>query len=260
MRENLDRAHEMVMNRTKLRRKVVGAMIYPASVVFITLALVTLLLVVVVPRFEEIYAQLGSQLPFFTRVVVGMSSYVPYLLALIAAMVAFTFAAIRKGRSDDHVAGRIDTIKSRIPLVGNLIVKSSIARIAGTMAGLHSSGVNLLTALDHARAVAGLRAHAKAIDQVREAVADGASVAAAMAQTQAFPDMFVQYIGVGEESGTLGEMLERYSESANEEVEETAGNIVRLIEPAMMVVIGAVIGFFLLALYLPILSIGNQIQ
>lgn len=260
LKENLARAAEMVVQRNRLRRRVTGALIYPSAVVLITVALVTLLLLVVVPRFKQIYDQLGSQLPVFTRFVIALSKGAPWFVLFAAAATAALVATVRRSRRDEQVAGRLDMVKTRIPLIGQLIEKSSVARVAQTFAGMLSSGVNVLTALDHARNVAGLRRHAKALEAARDAVSDGSSVAGALAQSGAFPDMLVQYVAVGEQSGKLAEMMERYAAGANEEVEETASNIIRLIEPLMMVMIGIVVGLFVLALYLPILTIGNQIQ
>jgi type IV pilus assembly protein PilC len=146
-----------------------------------------------------------------------------------------------------------------MPLVGKLFEKSSVARLASTLAALLGAGVPLLECLKYASLSVGLKTHEVALNVARERVTDGVPLAIALHETGVFPELMVQLVTVGSETGALPEMMAKYSESALEELNESAESLTTLIEPLMMVVIGGIVGIFLVALYLPVLDISSKI-
>lgn len=247
-------------SRMRLRSKVRTAMLYPSAILVIALGLVAVLMVVVVPKFEAIYEQTGGELPAMTQVVVAASAQFPLFLAGVGILVALGAYTRVQSRRDARLRARMDRAKFALPLVGKLSRQAADARVASTMASLLGSGVSLLEALDYAAQSAGSSVHAAALMEVKERLGEGATLAAAMERTQVFPELMVQLIAVGEESGSLAGLLEKYATTASEQVEETASSLTTLVEPAIMVVIGGIVGVFLLALYLPIISVSQNIQ
>jgi type IV pilus assembly protein PilC len=254
------RIGEMLDNRIALRRKIVGALTYPIAVIVITVLLVATLLIVVVPRFEDIYDSLGSELPGITQVVVNASGNAPLVLGFILALSAGLFALLKFSKRNEALGMAVDRVKLRLPLVGKLIGKGVHARVASTLASLVSSGVTLLDALEFASEAAGSGPHRVSLLSIKRKLADGATFSVSLGEDELWPDLMSQLIAVGEEAGSLPVMLERYAERTRDEVDAAATNMTRLIEPLMMVVIGGVVGVFLLALYLPIFNLGSQLN
>ena len=259
LEDSLRRAVEQMDSRLRLRRKVRSAMFYPSSVLGITVLLIGILLLFVVPRFEKIYAELGSNLPAVTKVVLGLANQAP----LVAVLTLFTFIAavvgIRRLRSTDQGRFRFDQARLRIPYVGSLLEKAATARVASTFSALLSAGVPLLESLTYAGEAVGLRTHEVALEQARQRVSDGVTLATALEETGRFPELMIQLITVGQETGALPSMMGKYSEAAAEELADSADTLTSLIEPLMMVVIGGVVGIFLVALYLPVIELGGAI-
>lgn len=254
------RISTMLATRIGLRRKIIGALTYPIAVMVITIVLVAALLLLVVPRFEDIYDSLGSELPAITKVVVGLSANAPAALAVVLAIVAGVLATLRLSRRNEELGMKVDRIKLRLPLVGKLIAKGVNARVASTISSLISSGVPLLDALEYAADAAASHPHKRSLLEVKRRLADGSTFSAALADEPLWPEMMVQLIAVGEEAGSLPSMMERYADQTVIEVDAAATGMTKLIEPLLMVVIGAIVGVFLLALYLPIFNLGSQIR
>lgn len=256
---SIRRAAEQMEARQKLRRKVRSALFYPASVLAITVLLVTILLLFVVPRFERIYSELGSELPFITKLVLTLSNQAPLVITatLVAAFAASI--ALRRWRSTPSGRLRFDALRLRIPLIGSLLEKAATARVASTLSALLSAGVPLLDCLSYAAQAVGLRTHEQALESARERVTDGVPLAVALAETGRFPELMIQLITVGSETGALPAMMGKYSEAASEELAQSAESLTTMIEPAMMLVIGGVVGIFLVALYLPVIELGSAL-
>lgn len=253
------RSADQMDARQRLRRKVRSAMFYPSSVLAITVLLVTILLLFVVPRFEKIYEQLGSELPAVTKAVLALSSQAP--LAITATLLA-AFAAlvgIRRLRSTDEGRYRFDSLRLRIPVIGALLEKGATARVASTLAALLSAGVPLLESISYAGQAVGLRTHELALEEVRARVTDGVPLATALEATGRFPDLMVQLVTVGTETGALPTMMSKYSEAASEELTQSAEGLTTMIEPIMMLLIGGIVGVFLVALYLPVIELGSTL-
>jgi len=259
LEDALRRAVDQMDSRLRLRRKVRSAMFYPASVLGITVLLIGVLLLFVVPRFEKIYAELGSNLPAVTKVVLGLANQAPLVAVLGLLAVFATVVGLRRLRSTEQGRFRFDQARLRIPYVGTLLEKAATARVASTFSALLSAGVPLLESLTYAGQAVGLRTHEVALDQARQRVSDGVTLAAALEETGRFPELMIQLITVGQETGALPSMMAKYSEAAAEELADSADTLTSLIEPLMMVVIGGVVGIFLVALYLPVIELGGAI-
>jgi type IV pilus assembly protein PilC len=258
--EALKKAHSLQSARLKMRRKVRSAMFYPVTVLVVAVVLVTVLVTLVVPKFKDIYASTGGELPALTQFVLNLSARAPLFIAVMGALVAGVIAVITRARTDAGLRMKMHRVRLRIPVFGNLLAKGAIARIAATMASMLSAGVESLQALEYAAETAGSEPHRLALLDVRQRVGDGATFAEAFANAQLFPELMVQLAQVGEETGSLPMLLTRYSVTAGEELENSADAVTQMIEPMLMVVIGGVVGVFLMALYLPILNLGQTIS
>lgn len=254
----LRRAADLLEARLRLRRKIRSALTYPMMVVVVTASLITVLLVVVVPRFEQIYTSTGGELPALTQTVIALSKQVPlFTLATVALVVALA-ALFRRSKTDAALARRVDMAKMRVPLLGKLVRKGALARVATTVSSLVGSGVPITESLGLASQTAGSAPFAAALQNARERVGEGRPLSKALAESPLFPALMLQLIEVGEETGSMVEVLEKYARTSAEELEEASEALTRLVEPLLMVVIGGVVAVFVLALYLPIINLGQQ--
>jgi type IV pilus assembly protein PilC len=256
---SIKKAATELESKERLKKKVKGALFYPAAVLAITVLLVSALLLFVVPKFESIYGDMGSGLPGITKVVLTLSDRAGVFFLIMGLLITGLVFAIKNWRKKESGALKFDQIKIKMPLVGKLFEKSSVARLASTLAALLGAGVPLLECLKYASLSVGLKTHEVALNVARERVTDGVPLAIALHETGVFPELMVQLITVGSETGALPEMMAKYSESALEELNESAESLTTLIEPLMMVVIGGIVGIFLVALYLPVLDISSKI-
>lgn len=256
---SIKKAATELESKERLKKKVKGALFYPAAVLAITVLLVSALLLFVVPKFESIYGDMGSGLPGITKVVLTLSDRAGVFFLIMGFLITGLVFAIKNWRKKESGALKFDQIKIKMPLVGKLFEKSSVARLASTLAALLGAGVPLLECLKYASLSVGLKTHEVALNVARERVTDGVPLAIALHETGVFPELMVQLITVGSETGALPEMMAKYSESALEELNESAESLTTLIEPLMMVVIGGIVGIFLVALYLPVLDISSKI-
>jgi type IV pilus assembly protein PilC len=256
---SIKKAASELESKQRLMKKVKGALFYPGAVLAITILLVSALLLFVVPKFESIYGDMGSTLPTITKVVLTLSDKAGLFFTILAILLSIIFFMIKKWRKSEVGALKFDQIKIKLPLVGKLFEKSSVARLASTLSALLGAGVPLLECLKYASISVGLKTHEVALLKARERVTDGIPLAVALHETGVFPELMIQLITVGSETGALPEMMAKYSESALDELNESAESLTTLIEPLMMVVIGGIVGIFLVALYLPVLDISSKI-
>jgi type IV pilus assembly protein PilC len=245
--------------KERLKKKVKSALFYPAAVLAITILLVSALLLFVVPKFESIYGDMGSSLPTVTKVVLALSDKAGIFFTVLGVLSAGSYIAVKRWRENEAGALKFDKIKIKLPLVGKLFEKSSVARLSSTLAALLGAGVPLLECLKYASLSVGLKTHEMALIRAKERVTDGIPLSVALYETGVFPELMIQLITVGSETGALPEMMAKYSESAIEELNDTTESMTTLIEPLMMVVIGGIVGIFLVALYLPVLDISSKI-
>jgi type IV pilus assembly protein PilC len=242
----------------KLKNKVVSAMFYPIIVLVIAVAIMAFLLVYIVPKFEQIFADMlgGKPLPGLTQFVIGTSNFVKgNVLLIIGVVVVFivlynVMARTKGGRAF------IDAVKLKTPLFGDLIKKGAISRFTRTLGTLVTSGVPILQALNITRDTAGNVVLANAIQHVHDSVKEGESIVAPLEKSGIFPPMVVSMIDVGEETGQLPEIADVY----DDEVDNTVAGLTSLLEPIMIVFLAVVVGTIVIALFLPLISIISGLQ
>lgn len=238
-----------------LSRKVKGALIYPAVILVAAVAAIGILLMVVVPTFEQMFASFDQALPLPTQLVLGASRFLQEnFLLLMGGLAAGGFGFYRWIQTPD---GRLafDRFTLQVPIVGDLVKKSAVARFTRTLGTLLSSGVSILEGLEITAKTAGNEVVKKAVMGSREAIAGGEPVADPLGETEVFPPMVTQMIHVGEQTGSLDEMLDKVADFYEDEVDAAVESLVKAIEPVMMVVIGSIVAVVVVAMYLPIFSL-----
>ncbi|WP_028773318.1 type II secretion system F family protein [Shewanella waksmanii] len=241
-----------------LKSKIKKAMFYPAAVVMVAVGVTTLLLLFVVPQFEEIFAGFGAELPAFTQLVIKISEWLQaswYIF--LAAIIVGVFLFVRTHRNSQKFRDQIDTLVLKIPAVGPILHKAAMARFARTLATTFAAGVPLIEGLESAAGASGNYIYRSALLKVREEVMAGMQMNVAMRTTGIFPDMLIQMVMIGEESGGLDEMLNKVANIYEMQVDDAVDGLSSLIEPIMMVVIGTLVGGLIVAMYLPIFQMGK---
>jgi general secretion pathway protein F len=254
----LNRLTDYLERAGELRDEVRSAMVYPIILTITAFASVTVLLTYVLPKFAAIFAQAGHALPFSARMLLGTSQMMrSYWWAGLLVGVLGTFGVMHYIRTP---GGRLqwDQLKLRLFLLGELTRKVAVARFARTLGTLLRSGVPMLQALDIVRDVSGNLVIAQAIDEVKVGVRGGSGVAGPLSHTGAFPQLALQMIGVGEETGKLDEMLLQVAEYFDKEVRQQVKRLTSLLEPVLLLVGGVVVGFVVLSMFSAIFSINNM--
>ncbi|MBI2963186.1 MAG: type II secretion system F family protein [Deltaproteobacteria bacterium] len=244
----------------RLRAKIKGAMIYPASILTVAVAVTAILLVYVIPVFAELFSSFGQALPAPTQFVINLSNFtVRFFPYIITALVVAVFLVVWLYRTEQ---GRlsIDGFLLRLPVFGDLFRKSSVARFTRTLGTLVSSGVPILDALAITARTAGNRVVEKAVLATRISISEGKTIAEPLTQSKVFPPMVCQMIAVGETTGALDSMLGKIAEFYEEEVDNTIANLTALMEPIVIVFLGVVIGGLVISMYLPIFQLGSVIS
>lgn len=263
----LKRLAEYQEKAHKLKGKIVSAMVYPVIVMFIAVAIMTFLMLFIVPKFKAMFADMGGQdLPLISRVVFGFSDNMlanPYvlpnavwlLIVIVLGYIAFSaWAATKKGRVV------VDNLKLKIPIFGDIQQKSAIARFTRTLGTLVTSGVPILQALNITRDTAGNVVVSNAIDKVHEAVKEGESIVTPLTATGIFPNLVVSMVDVGEETGQLPEMLLKIADVYDDEVDGAVTALTSILEPIMIVILALVVGAIVFALFLPLIKVIQQMQ
>src|SRR5438552_1552746 len=258
----LNRLAEFQEKATKIKNKVVSAMVYPIIVMTMAVGIMCFLMVFIVPKFETIFHDLlgNKPLPPVTTFVINVSGFMKnHGLVLLAAVVAVVFLYKFIGRTR---AGRlaIDSFKLRMPLFGNLNRKTAISRFARTLGTLVTSGVPILQALNITRETAGNAAIALAISHVHDSVKEGESIVQPLEASRVFPPMVVSMVDVGEETGKLPEMLLKIADVYDDEVDNAVAGLTSALEPIMIVFLAVVVGTIVLALFTPLTSIITGLQ
>ncbi|MDH5730785.1 MAG: type II secretion system F family protein, partial [Gammaproteobacteria bacterium] len=242
------------MIKSKLRR----AMVYPIAVIAIGILVTVILLIKVVPEFQKLFANFGNDLPVATKMVISMSEFVQewWLLSfIVVAGLSFSFTRARK--TSDVFNDRFDQVILTLPLFGGLLRKGVIARYSRTLATMFSAGVPLVEALESVAGAAGNRVYARAIMRMRDGVATGQQLQMTMHQSKLFPNMAVQMVAIGEESGSLDVMLSKVADFYEREVDEGVDSLSKLMEPLIMVILGGLVGGLVIAMYMPIFNMGK---
>jgi len=243
-----------------LKSKIKKAMFYPIAVVVVAFIVTTILLIFVVPQFEEIFSSFGAELPAFTQFVLGISRFVQdygIFIAIAVGIAGFLFG--RAYKKSQKLRDSCDKLVLKIPVIGEILKKASIARFTRTLATTFSAGVPLIGALESAAGASGNAVYREAILYMRKEVAGGIPMHVAMRATNVFPDMVTQMIAIGEESGAVDEMLSKIAAIYEAEVDDMVDGLTSLLEPMIMAVLGVVIGGLIVAMYLPIFDMGNVV-
>lgn len=259
--ETLLRLADILEAQLSLRSKIRSAMAYPAVIGVLIVSVTTAMIVFVVPVFSNLYAELGggASLPLPTQLLITLSEIITGYWWLLIALLGFSIWGFRRWTATD--SGRLtwDTLKLKAPVFGKLAHKTALSRFSRTLAVLSRTGVPILQAIDIVADTSGNQLVAKALDEVKESVRSGESLAAPLSRHKVFPPMVVQMMTVGEETGELDQMLAKVADFYESEVEDTVSALTSLIEPLLIVVMGVTVGGILIALYLPIFNIAGLV-
>ncbi|AHE99261.1 type II secretion system F family protein [Thioalkalivibrio paradoxus] len=256
----LDKVATYKEKTESLKAKIKKAMFYPAAVIVVAIVVTAILLIFVVPQFEALFVGFGADLPAFTRMVVNLSEFVQaWWWAILAAMVAIGFVFVQLRRRSPRFSRFVDLAVLRIPAIGPILRKAAVARFARTLSTMFAAGVPLVEALRSVAGATGNALYAEATERMREETAAGAQLQWSMRNTNVFPNMVVQMVAIGEESGSLDSMLAKVADFYEEEVDNAVDSLSSLLEPLIMVVLGVLIGGLVIAMYLPIFMLGQVI-
>jgi type IV pilus assembly protein PilC len=243
-----------------LIRKVKGAMIYPSVIMAVAGIAVTVLLIFVIPVFENLFTSAGLALPLPTRIVMGASRFLKgYWYVVLGAIVAAVFM-FKRYRATSNGRLKIDKFMLKVPVLGDVLRKSAVSRFTRTLGTLISSGVSILDGLEITAKTAGNRVVQDAIMESRSSIAGGDTIAQPLKKSGVFPPMVISMISVGEQTGGLDEMLSKIADFYDEEVDAAVSNLLSLLEPVMIVFLGVVVGGMVVSMYLPIFDMINAVQ
>jgi type IV pilus assembly protein PilC len=243
----------------RLKRKVKGAMVYPAITITVAVVVVAVILVFVIPVFQEMFADFGSALPGPTIIVIAISDFVKSKIHyIIGALILFAIA-LKYYYKTDKGKLTVDAFLLKLPVFGMLLRKVAVAKFTRTMGTMLGSGVAILEALDIVAKTSGNRIIENAIYSVRSGIAEGRTMADPLSTSGVFPSMVCQMIAVGESTGALDAMLEKIADFYDEEVDQAVENLTAMIEPMMIVFLGIVIGGLIVAMYLPIFKMAGAV-
>jgi type IV pilus assembly protein PilC len=253
----LQRLSGYIEKSVKLTGKVKGAMTYPITVIIIAVTVVGIIMVKVIPVFSQMYEGMGSSLPFPTQVCIMLSNAIInyfFLIVIFVALIVFGIKQYYKTPSGHLI---LDTLILRIPIIGDMLRKVAVARFCRTLGTLTSSGVPILEGMDITARTAGNMVIQNAILKAREAVEQGRNIAGPLAETKVFPPMVIQMVGVGEATGALDAMLSKVADFYEDEVDNAVAAMTAMMEPMIIAVLGGVIGFIVVAMYMPIFNLAN---
>lgn len=256
----LNRLAAYIEKTVKLKKRIKGAMTYPVTVLCVAFLVIAIILVYVIPVFQEMFKGFGADLPKATQIVVWMSDMAKkYILHGIGGIVILIFSFKRFYRTE---RGRVqvDRFLLRLPLFGTLIRKVAVAKFTRTLSTMLSSGVPILDGLDIVAKTAGNKTVEAAVYRTRDSISEGRTIAEPLAETRVFPPMVVQMIAVGEATGELDAMLAKIADFYDEEVDNAVAALTSMIEPMLMVFLGGAVGAMIISMYLPIFSMAGAIS
>ncbi len=263
----LNRLAEYQEKAQKLKNKIVSAMVYPAIVMFIAIAILIFLMVFIVPKFKEMFAETDSELPLISRIVFGFSEFclgrpllgIPNIVWVIIAcfILYLILGAIGKTKGGRQF---IDKMKLNLPVFGDIQRKSAVSRFSRTLGTLVTSGVPILQALNITRDTAGNVVISQAISKVHEAVKEGESIVTPLSSSGVFPNMVISMVDVGEETGQLPEMLLKVADVYDDEVDNAVTALTSILEPIMIVILALVVGAVVFALFLPLIKMISNMS
>lgn len=256
----LDRVASYMEKTETLKKKVKKAMTYPIAVVVVAMIVTGILLVKVVPQFEDLFHGFGAELPAFTQMVIHLSEWMQEWWFVIFIGIAIVVASFKEGiRRSPNFADNVDKFMLKIPIIGEIVEKSAIARFGRVLSTTFAAGVPLVDALDSVAGASGNALYRDAILKIKDEVSSGTQLQFSMKATGVFPSMAVQLVSIGEESGALDAMLEKVADYYEEEVDNLVDNLTTLMEPMIMSVLGVLVGGLIIAMYLPIFQMGQAV-
>ena len=255
----LQRLSIYIEKAVKLKNQVKSALMYPISVITIAQGVLFIIMWKVIPVFAQMFAGMGAQLPYLTRVVVDASDFVQAYAAWIIGFFTLLTAALREWHKTHTGARVLDRVILNIPIIGGLMLKIAVARFCRTLSTLTASGVPILDGLEITAKTAGNSIIEDAVMDVRKSVEEGKTISQPLAETKVFPLMVCQMISVGEQTGALDQMLAKIADFYEDEVDTAVNGLMKLIEPLMIVILGGIIGVIVIAMYLPMFAMFQQI-
>jgi type IV pilus assembly protein PilC len=243
-----------------LKKKIKKAMTYPLAVIAVGIIVSAILLVKVVPQFQDVFAGFGAELPAFTLWVIHLSEWMQkWWFVCLLTFVALAFGFVKLRAKSEKFSNLVDRMVLRIPVFGPILHKATVARFARTLATTFAAGVPLVEALDSAAGAVGNVVYRNAVLQIRNGVSTGQALQHAVQMTGVFPVLAVQMIAIGEEAGSLDQMLDKVASFYEEDVDNAVDNLSSLLEPMIMVILGVLVGGLVIAMYLPIFQLGNVV-
>lgn len=257
----LDRIATYKEKTEALKAKVKKAMTYPIAVLVVAMIVSAILLIKVVPQFQSVFEGFGAELPAFTMMVINLSEIMQkwWFIALLAIAVA-SFLFKQAHRRSAKFRDQVDRSLLKIPLIGDITYKSAVARYARTLSTTFAAGVPLVEALDSVAGAAGNVVFRSAVNRIKQDVSSGIQLNFAMRTAAIFPAMAIQMTSIGEESGSLDSMLDKVAEYYEAEVDNMVDNLTTLMEPMIMAVLGVLVGGLIIAMYLPIFTLGSVVK
>jgi len=256
----LQRLADFKEKAQSLKRKIIGAMIYPAAVITVAVVIVSFIMLFIIPKFKEIFIGFGVELPAPTVMLITCSDWMMnYWYMLFIGPIGFWLFVkiVKKNKTGAYV---MDWLSLRIPLIGKILHIGTIARVTRTLGTLISSGVPILEALLISRDTAGNAVFVRAFDNIYSAIREGETIAVPLKESRIVDDMVVNMVDVGEETGALDDMLYKVADVYDEEVEVRVEALVSLLEPIMVVVLGLIVGFIVIALFMPLVKLLNDLS
>ncbi len=258
------RLAEFMEKSQKLKRKVVGAMVYPIVVIFAAVGIVTGIMIVVVPKFQEIFHDFGTELPGVTKVLIGISNWVvggtpPGWALLLFSPIAFLifFKLARQSRGGRYAT---DVVTMKLPVMGGIVSKTAVGRFTRTLGTLINAGVPILEAINITKETSGNEVLAQALEKVHDSIREGDTFANPLRASKVVDSIVVNMIDVGEETGDLDSMLIKVADNYDDEVDTLVGTLFSLIEPIMVLVLGGIVGFIVVALFMPLVSLIGSVS
>jgi type IV pilus assembly protein PilC len=260
LEQMLDRI-AMYLEKTEiLKKKVKKAMTYPIAVVVVAIIVTAILLVKVVPQFESLFQGFGADLPVFTQFIIGISEWMQkWWFVVLLGIVGFIFLFKEAKRRSQSFSDIVDKYVLKLPIVGEILDKSAVAKFGRVLSTTFASGVPLVDALESVAGATGNAVYRDAVMKIRDDVSSGTQLQASMKTTGVFPVMAVQLTSIGEESGNLDEMLEKVADHYESVVDDMVDNLTALMEPMIMAVLGVLVGGLIIGMYLPIFQLGQVV-
>jgi len=244
-----------------LKSKIKKAMMYPAAVLGVAVIVTGILLLFVVPQFEDIFKSFGAELPAFTQMVIALSRFLQHSWYFIAGgVILAVFLFVRAHRNSQTVRDKTDKALLKLPIIGMILHKACMARFASTLSTTFAAGIPLVDAMVSAAGASGNALYRDAVMAVRNEVMAGMQMHIAMRTVEVFPDMVTQMVMIGEESGSIDDMLTKIAGIYSQQVDDAVDGLATLIEPLIMVVLGVLVGGLVVAMYLPIFKLGSVIK